>query len=58
VLTVTDSGIGGADPAGGTGLQGLADRVAVVGGTLCLTSPLGGPTELRVELPWRTTDCG
>ncbi|WP_370949853.1 histidine kinase [Amycolatopsis sp. cg5] len=52
VVTVLDDGDGGADPAGGTGLQGLADRVAVVGGRLTLSSPPGGPTELRVELPW------
>ncbi|AOS64073.1 sensor histidine kinase [Actinoalloteichus hymeniacidonis] len=52
VLTVVDDGIGGADPRGGTGLQGLVDRVAVVGGKISLSSPPGGPTELRVELPW------
>ena len=56
VIIIRDHGAGGADPAGGTGLQGLADRVAVVGGRLRLTSPQGGPTELRVELPWRPTD--
>ncbi|GLZ36656.1 histidine kinase [Actinokineospora sp. NBRC 105648] len=54
VLRVADDGAGGADPRRGTGLQGLADRVSVVGGVLALTSPPGGPTELRVELPW---DC-
>ncbi|MCE7002504.1 sensor domain-containing protein [Kibdelosporangium philippinense] len=52
VLAVVDDGIGGADPKGGTGLQGLADRVAVVGGRLMLRSPQQGPTELIVELPW------
>jgi len=57
-LTVRDDGAGGADPEGGTGLQGLADRVAVVGGALRLTSPRGGPTELRVELPWHPADFG
>jgi signal transduction histidine kinase len=54
VLRVADDGRGGADPRLGTGLQGLADRVSVVGGTLALSSPRGGPTELRAELPW---DC-
>ncbi|GHF94780.1 MULTISPECIES: sensor histidine kinase [Amycolatopsis] len=54
VLCVADPGEGGADPRRGTGLQGLADRVSVVGGVLALASPPGGPTELRVELPW---DC-
>ncbi|MFG1805074.1 sensor histidine kinase [Streptomyces sp. NPDC049040] len=37
----------------GSGLVGLADRVAVVSGTLALTSPPGGPTRLRVEIPCR-----
>ncbi len=35
----------------GTGLAGLADRVAAVGGRLLLSSPPGGPTLIRVELP-------
>jgi len=51
VLEVTDDGVGGADPAGGTGLAGLADRVAVVDGRLLLSSPTGGPTLVRVEIP-------
>jgi signal transduction histidine kinase len=51
VLEVTDDGVGGADPAGGTGLAGLADRVAVVDGRLLLSSPAGGPTLVRVEIP-------
>jgi signal transduction histidine kinase len=53
VLTVeiTDNGRGGADPHRGTGLIGLADRVAVTGGRILLSSPPGGPTVLRVELP-------
>jgi signal transduction histidine kinase len=52
VLTVEieDDGRGGADPANGTGLTGLADRVAVIGGRMFLSSPAGGPTVLRVEL--------
>ncbi|MFB9906300.1 sensor histidine kinase [Allokutzneria oryzae] len=50
-MTITDNGRGGADPLRGTGLTGLADRVAVVGGTLALTSPVGGPTTVTVELP-------
>ncbi|GAA3382013.1 sensor histidine kinase [Cryptosporangium minutisporangium] len=52
VLEVRDDGHGGADPGQGTGLTGLADRVAVVGGRILLSSPDGGPTRLRVELPW------
>ncbi|WP_144123663.1 sensor histidine kinase [Catellatospora sichuanensis] len=51
VLEVHDDGAGGADPARGTGLTGLADRAAAVGGRLLLASPPGGPTLLRVELP-------
>ncbi|MCP2256433.1 Histidine kinase [Streptoalloteichus tenebrarius] len=58
VLVVRDDGIGGASPERGTGLQGLADRVAVVGGSMAVSSPPGGPTELRVELPWETPDFG
>jgi signal transduction histidine kinase len=51
VLEVRDDGAGGADPVGGTGLTGLADRVAVVDGRLLLSSPPGGPTLVRVEIP-------
>ncbi|MEU4259193.1 sensor domain-containing protein [Streptomyces fradiae] len=51
LLTVTDDGRGGADPEAGTGLQGLADRLAILGGRLTVTSPAGGPTRLRVEVP-------
>jgi signal transduction histidine kinase len=53
VLEVRDDGHGGADPAHGSGLTGLADRVAAVGGRLLLASPAGGPTLVRVELPWQ-----
>ncbi|WP_127503720.1 sensor histidine kinase [Actinoplanes solisilvae] len=49
ILRVKDDGVGGADPAGGTGLIGLADRVAAVEGTMALFSPVGGPTVLQVE---------
>ncbi|WP_051852677.1 sensor histidine kinase [Streptomyces aureocirculatus] len=50
-ITVRDNGTGGADPAGGTGLTGLADRLAVLDGTLTVTSPPGGPTVLTLEIP-------
>lgn len=50
-VEVGDDGAGGADPRRGSGLTGLADRVAVIGGRLLLSSPPGGPTLLRVELP-------
>jgi hypothetical protein len=49
LLRVRDDGIGGADPAAGTGLVGLADRVAAVDGTMALSSPAGGPTVLQIE---------
>ncbi|MEV4224888.1 histidine kinase [Nonomuraea sp. NPDC049725] len=51
VVEVYDDGRGGADPARGSGLTGLADRLAVVDGKLSLRSPAGGPTLLRVEIP-------
>jgi signal transduction histidine kinase len=51
VLETIDDGQGGADPDQGTGLTGLADRVAVVGGRIWLSSPPGGPTRLRAEIP-------
>ncbi|MCX4385658.1 histidine kinase [Micromonospora peucetia] len=51
VVEVSDDGHGGADPARGTGLTGLADRVAAAGGRLLLASPPDGPTLVRVELP-------
>ncbi|MFB4298147.1 sensor histidine kinase [Actinomadura sp. NTSP31] len=50
-MEVEDNGKGGADPALGTGLTGLADRVAVIDGRMLLSSPAGGPTVLRVEFP-------
>ncbi|MER5350333.1 sensor domain-containing protein [Kitasatospora sp. NPDC002551] len=57
-IEVTDDGRGGADPARGTGLTGLADRVAVVDGTLTVSSPPGGPTLVRVEIPCAPADGG
>ncbi|MEU8777723.1 sensor histidine kinase [Streptomyces sp. NPDC048606] len=50
-VEVTDDGVGGADPAGGTGLMGLRKRVGSVDGTIMIDSPLGGPTLVTVELP-------
>jgi signal transduction histidine kinase len=51
VIEVGDDGIGAANPARGSGLAGLSDRVAVLDGQITLTSPTGGPTVVRVELP-------
>jgi signal transduction histidine kinase len=51
VLEVSDDGIGGADPGAGTGLRGLQDRVAAVGGQFALDSPVGVGTTVRAILP-------
>lgn len=51
VVEVSDDGIGGASAERGTGLRGLADRVHAVDGTFRVTSPTGGPTTVRAELP-------
>ncbi|WP_128430387.1 sensor histidine kinase [Streptomyces cyaneus] len=50
-LLITDDGRGGADPVAGAGLRGLADRLAIQRGRLIVSSPMGGPTQLRVEVP-------
>jgi signal transduction histidine kinase len=50
-LSIQDDGVGGADPVRGTGLIGLNDRVAAVGGTISVASPTGEGTSLRVTLP-------
>ncbi|MBP8537820.1 sensor histidine kinase [Streptomyces sp. MK37H] len=55
-LQVRDNGRGGADAGTGTGLTGLADRVAALDGRISLSSPPGGPTLLRVEIPCVRTD--
>jgi signal transduction histidine kinase len=51
VVEVWDDGVGGATSAPGGGLAGLAGRVAGVDGTFRVTSPAGGPTVVRAELP-------
>jgi len=51
VVEVADDGVGGADPALGSGLRGLADRVAALDGRLELQSPEGAGTVLRAEIP-------
>jgi signal transduction histidine kinase len=53
VLTVADDGVGGADPAAGSGLAGLARRVRTVDGRLQVDSPPGGPTTVTAVLPLR-----
>jgi signal transduction histidine kinase len=51
VIEVADDGAGGADPAGGSGLRGLQDRVGALDGRVELDSPPGGGTRLRAEIP-------
>jgi signal transduction histidine kinase len=51
LLSVADNGVGGADPAAGSGLSGLAQRVGTVDGRLEVDSPPGGPTRITVHLP-------
>jgi signal transduction histidine kinase len=50
-LSIRDDGIGGADPAGGSGLLGLRDRVQALGGSIEVDSPPGAGTAILVELP-------
>ncbi|WP_405843061.1 sensor histidine kinase [Streptomyces sp. NBC_01518] len=53
MLQVVDNGVGGADASGGSGLAGLAGRLDAVDGILVVDSPVGGPTRITAELPWR-----
>jgi signal transduction histidine kinase len=50
-VDVTDDGVGGADAGRGSGLRGLADRVAALDGTLAVESPAGAGTHLHAEIP-------
>jgi signal transduction histidine kinase len=50
-VEVADDGVGGADPSRGSGLSGLADRVAALDGTIVVDSPPGEGTRVRVEIP-------
>jgi signal transduction histidine kinase len=51
VVEIVDDGIGGADTELGSGLRGLADRVEALGGRLLVSSPSGGGTRVRAEIP-------
>lgn len=51
VIEVRDDGVGGAEPAGGGGLQGLEDRTAAIGGWISIKSPAGAGTRLLAEIP-------
>jgi signal transduction histidine kinase len=50
-VAVADDGVGGADPAGGSGLRGLADRVEALGGRLAVRSPATGGTRVEAWIP-------
>jgi signal transduction histidine kinase len=51
LVEVEDDGVGGAQPADGSGLRGLADRVEALGGRLRIDSPAGGGTRIVGEIP-------
>jgi signal transduction histidine kinase len=55
VVEIVDDGVGGADPAAGSGLSGLVDRVEALGGRLEVTSPPGRGTTVRAALPCAPT---
>jgi signal transduction histidine kinase len=50
-IEVTDNGTGGADPAQGSGLAGVERRLATFDGILAVSSPIGGPTMIVMEIP-------
>jgi signal transduction histidine kinase len=50
-IAIADDGLGGADPALGSGLTGLSDRVQALGGQITVSSPPGQGTRLAIELP-------
>jgi signal transduction histidine kinase len=50
-VTVADDGVGGADPAAGSGLRGLAARVEALNGRLDVDSPRGGGTRITAQIP-------
>ncbi len=51
ILSISDDGVGGADPGRGSGIIGLKDRVEALGGTISMLSPPGHGTALHVQLP-------
>jgi signal transduction histidine kinase len=50
-VVIGDDGVGGADPARGTGLRGITRRLNAFDGTIAVSSPPGGPTIVTMELP-------
>jgi signal transduction histidine kinase len=55
VVEVADDGVGGADPATGSGLRGIADRVEALHGRLRISSPAGSGTHITAEIPLEQT---
>ncbi|MFF8473115.1 sensor histidine kinase [Streptomyces sp. NPDC015414] len=53
LVQVRDDGAGGATLEGGSGMRGLAERLGAVDGLFVVDSPVGGPTVVTAELPWR-----
>jgi signal transduction histidine kinase len=51
IVEIADDGHGGADPEGGSGLRGLADRVEALGGSLAVESRPGTGSVVRAKLP-------
>lgn len=51
MVVIEDDGVGGADPAHGSGLRGLADRIGTLGGTFSVESHEGGGTRIAAEIP-------
>src|SRR4051812_41294187 len=51
LVEVRDDGVGGADPATGTGLRGLADRMQILGGSFEVASPRGAGTHIAARIP-------
>jgi signal transduction histidine kinase len=55
-LSICDDGVGGADPAQGSGIVGLTDRIEALGGTIAVTSPPGEGTSVALDLPVRSAE--
>jgi signal transduction histidine kinase len=55
VAAISDDGVGGADAAHGSGLRGLADRLAALSGTLAVESPSGEGTTILARIPLAST---
>ena len=51
VVRIRDDGVGGALPSAGSGMAGITDRIAALGGSVSVTSPSGEGTEVVAELP-------